>query len=280
MSQKSAPTCTAGADCQPLSVNTLTGQPSTAASSATTSSQSPVLLPTPNAQDGNGGKAPRGGSNTHNTGTKRQVPLTDLPDLLPTPTTQDGANNGVPSQFQRNTLPLNAEVTLLPTPSLSDNKTPRRGEQLQRTVNDGIHTLNLADAIEVTHGRDVLRCHHPADARLISDLVISCGVCESPLSVEDAARSYGAQWGKYAPAINRWEQVLGRPAPPPTEPNKNGNPRLAAEFSSWLMGWPAGWVTDPAIGISRNEQLKICGNGVVPQQAAAALRYLLQVISA
>jgi DNA (cytosine-5)-methyltransferase 1 len=84
------------------------------------------------------------------------------------------------------------------------------------------------------------------------------------------------QWGRYLPAIRRWEQ-LTRPAPPPTEPNKNGNPRLAAAFSEWLMGWPQGWVTDPDIGISRNDQLKIVGNGVCPQQAAAALRYLLAV---
>lgn len=37
------------------------------------------------------------------------------------------------------------------------------------------------------------------------------------------------------------------------------------------MGLPEGHVTDPAIGISRNEQLKACGNGVVPQQAYVAL---------
>jgi hypothetical protein len=42
-----------------------------------------------------------------------------------------------------------------------------------------------------------------------------------------------------------------------------------------MMGLPDGWVTDPAIGISRNEQLKACGNGVVPQQASAALRDML-----
>lgn len=83
-------------------------------------------------------------------------------------------------------------------------------------------------------------------------------------------------WGKYGPAIARWES-LTRPAPAPTEPNKNGNPRLSAAFSEWLMGWPAGWVTDPAIGISRNDQLRIVGNGVCPQQAIAALRFLLQI---
>lgn len=85
-----------------------------------------------------------------------------------------------------------------------------------------------------------------------------------------------SHWGKYAPAITRWES-LTRPAPPPTEPNKNSNPRLSAAFSEWLMGWPEGWVTDPAIGISRNDQLRIVGNGVCPQQAAAALRMLLSV---
>lgn len=49
-----------------------------------------------------------------------------------------------------------------------------------------------------------------------------------------------------------------------------------ASFSvEWLMGLPAGHVTDPAIGITRNEQLKALGNGVVPQQAAAATRAFL-----
>lgn len=38
------------------------------------------------------------------------------------------------------------------------------------------------------------------------------------------------------------------------------------------MGLPAGWVTDPAISISRAEQLKAIGNGVCPQQAVAALQ--------
>jgi DNA (cytosine-5)-methyltransferase 1 len=40
------------------------------------------------------------------------------------------------------------------------------------------------------------------------------------------------------------------------------------------MGLPAGWVTDVP-GLGRNEQLKALGNGVVPQQAAHALRLLL-----
>lgn len=45
------------------------------------------------------------------------------------------------------------------------------------------------------------------------------------------------------------------------------------------MGLPAGWVTSPAVwrgyrGNARNAQLKALGNGVVPRQAASALRIL------
>ncbi|MET8727060.1 hypothetical protein ABZV81_07715 [Streptomyces parvus] len=40
------------------------------------------------------------------------------------------------------------------------------------------------------------------------------------------------------------------------------------------MGLPAGWVT-AVPGLSRTAQLKALGNGVVPQQATAALRLVL-----
>lgn len=42
------------------------------------------------------------------------------------------------------------------------------------------------------------------------------------------------------------------------------------------MGLPEGWVTDPAIGLSRAQQLKALGNGVVPQQAYVALVWMLE----
>ncbi len=41
--------------------------------------------------------------------------------MWPTPTVQDSANNGGPSQFRRNSLPLNAVVKLWPTPTVSGN---------------------------------------------------------------------------------------------------------------------------------------------------------------
>jgi len=85
----------------------------------------------------------------------------------------------------------------------------------------------------------------------------------------------GTNWGKFEPAIRRWEGTLGRPAPAPTKPDgKDGAHRLSSAFTEWMMGLPEGWITD--VGLSRNEELKACGNGVVPQQAEMALRFLLQ----
>lgn len=82
-------------------------------------------------------------------------------------------------------------------------------------------------------------------------------------------------FGQYATAVDRWEAIIGRPAPSPTAPTgKNGAHRLSPRFTEWMMGLPDGWITDVP-GMTRNEALKACGNGVVPQQAAAALRLLL-----
>jgi DNA (cytosine-5)-methyltransferase 1 len=54
---------------------------------------------------------------------------------------------------------------------------------------------------------------------------------------------------------------------------------LAPPFVEFLMGLPAGWVTEVP-GLSRTAQLKALGNGVVPLQAEAALRLLHQQAAA
>ena len=82
-------------------------------------------------------------------------------------------------------------------------------------------------------------------------------------------------WGVYGPAIQRWGHRLGRAAPAPTEPGSRGGQRLAPRFVEWMMGLPAGWVTD--VPIPRNAQLKALGNGCVPQQVEQACRSLLAV---
>jgi DNA (cytosine-5)-methyltransferase 1 len=80
-------------------------------------------------------------------------------------------------------------------------------------------------------------------------------------------------WGEYAPAIHRWESVIGVPAPYPTEIGPRGGRRLTAVFAEWLMGIPDRVTTIP--GLSRSQQLHKIGNGVVPQQAYSAYRLIL-----
>lgn len=84
----------------------------------------------------------------------------------------------------------------------------------------------------------------------------------------------GPQWGDYEPAIRRWEDLLGRPAPDPSELSTAGKPHLSAEFVEWMQGLPAGHVT-AVPGLAWSHQIKILGNGVVPQQAELALRHLM-----
>ncbi len=95
-------------------------------------------------------------------------------------------------------------------------------------------------------------------------------------SCSAAVAQHDVQWGQYEPAIRRWESVLGRCAPAPTELGRTGNSRLSPRFVEWMQGLPSGHVTEVP-GLSRNEQLKALGNGVVPLQCAAALRMLLNV---
>ena len=96
------------------------------------------------------------------------------------------------------------------------------------------------------------------------------------VSIQDVARGlvedHASSFGPYAPAISRWEQTIGRPAPPPTQPGRS-RPQLSASFVEWLMGLPDGHVTG-APGLTRSQQLKALGNGVMPQQGAEALRRL------
>jgi len=80
-------------------------------------------------------------------------------------------------------------------------------------------------------------------------------------------------WGDYADAIARWEWASGRCAPATVTDSK-----LSSRFVEWMMGLPEGWVT--GVGLSRSQELKMLGNGVVPQQAAAAYGWLMQQVLA
>lgn len=83
-------------------------------------------------------------------------------------------------------------------------------------------------------------------------------------AAEPRERFSEIEWGQYGPAIERWERVLGRPAPEPVTDGK-----ISALFVEWMMGLEGGHVTD--IAASRAKALACLGNGVVPQQAKRAL---------
>ncbi len=93
---------------------------------------------------------------------------------------------------------------------------------------------------------------------------------EPGLGARGDADGRGPQrWGRYAPAITRWEAATGRRAPWATDDRG----RLSPAFVEWMMGLPAGHVT-AVPDLPRTQQLKALGNGVVPLQAATALRLL------
>lgn len=96
-------------------------------------------------------------------------------------------------------------------------------------------------------------------------------------SLESLSADLEVDWGIYEPAIRRHEAWLGRPAPTPRIGVARGKKKLNPQLSEWMMGWPAGWVTDVP-GLTLNEQLQVCGNGVVPQQMAAGVDFLLPIL--
>lgn len=151
-----------------------------------------------------------------------------------------------------------APVALLPTPTAAD------GDRSSATYGRGSHTL--AGALLPTPSvADATGGHERRGGKRGDELLLK------GIATHQA-------WGPYAAAITRWEALVG-PAPAPTKPGRNGRPKLNPEFASWMMGAPTGWITDVP-GVTDNEALKMAGNGVVPQQAAAAIRWCLAHLEA
>jgi DNA (cytosine-5)-methyltransferase 1 len=219
-----------------------------------------ALLPTPAAR-----LADKRGMPSVDTATTRMYDegrrnLEDAVALLPTPAARDaGRGAGYADQPGR---PLSETIMrLLPTPTAGDGAagpghSGREGG------------LNLRTEVVLLPGA-VMLLPTPTATPYGNNQSSSAGAATNANGWTLSDVAHVDRWGQYAPAIARWERVLGRPAPDPTEPGKKGQPRLSSRFVEWMQGLPEGWVTDVP-GLSRNDQLHLLGNGVVPLQCAAA----------
>ena len=190
-------------------------------------------------------------------------------DLMPTPTTRDHKDGTEPHEregvVQTDTVAravFNSGEIKLPTPTTNGND--RKGPNYSSA---GIlQELEIANGIlpkeykDWNHAKEKVKWAEPIEGQAKTKL------------------DETTNWGKFEPAIRRWEETIGRPAPLPTKPDgKDGAHRLSSAFTEWMMGVQEGWIT--GVGLSRNDELKACGNGVVPQQAELALRVLLEGIT-
>jgi len=192
--------------------------------------------------------------------------------LLGTPRTADGVMHDLrdPANIANARGRLEDQIALLPTPVVTDSKGARNATAGRSEGSQHHGGTTLTDAVTMMPTPRATR------GGSATEMAYAMGGSRSDDERTQGVVVPGTDWGPYTAAVQRWEHVIGRPAPSPVRMDgKGGKARLNPELTEWMMGWPAGWVTDPAIGLSRAEQLKACGNGVVPQQAAAALRELL-----
>jgi hypothetical protein len=236
-------------------------------------------LPTPTTQESSGKCRDHGGDLLHEV--ICGCPRTER-RLLPTPTVahlrnhdepvenyearvqqwRDGELNGKPG------VSLGVEVrrALFSTPTTMDNLPARVGEEFDKAKNHGgrknrVSTGNLREEVV-----------NLLPTPLVDDSK-NDGRNENRYPTL-ASTVVQASWGKYEPAIRRWEQIINTPAPNATIPDgREGNHRLNPEFAEWLMGIP-GRLDD--CDLTRAERLKMAGNGVCPQQAELALTILIE----
>lgn len=114
--------------------------------------------------------------------------------MWPTPTTQDAKNNAGPSQWERNTLPLNVEVMMWPTPTAMDSHSSGGKEGKNVTLTDAtVRSSRPDDQPESPNGK-------PGSTRL---RVLN------PRFVE-ALMGWPIGWTDCASEVTEWSQWLQR----------------------------------------------------------------------
>ena len=78
-------------------------------------------------------------------------------------------------------------------------------------------------------------------------------------------------FGPYEYVVRQWAEIVGRKPPVPVDDRV-----VEPKFVEWMMGLPEGHVT--GLNLNRTAQLKMLGNGVVPQQGALAIELLTALL--
>jgi len=242
--------------------------------------EEPALLPTPTAHA-------YGSNQSLSAGAAVRPSLASLAArrLLPTPRTSDARG---PAHHGEGGADLRTVVWLLPTPKATDGTKgcpaqrgskgdltlPSAAVRLDATTGDGaddptplgrllptprLSTTRTASTSATTHAS---RAGSRPEGQAAE---IAGGVGPRELdSWEQAPAAWRPPteprlWGPYAEAVARWEYLVGRAAPAPTQPGIHGKPVLAPPFVEWLMGLDEGFVTE--LGLPRTLALRVLGTG-------------------
>lgn len=212
------------------------------------------------------------------------APPRRAPKLRPSPMARDGDGRGEgdaeywrhrqEEEGRTNGIPLGAVVGLLSTPRA--NERHARGSSPEAAARMAAKRRNLQDVavlLPTPRARDWKGAETAATrAERIERGTAHAGYdLPTALALLPSGATIAERFAEYAAAVMRHVETTGVMPPEPTEPNKNGQPRLAPEFSEWMMTLPAGWVTDV---LDRVPALKAVGNGVAPVQGALAYRLL------